>query len=213
MIRLSTRDKKLLELLAKYEVMSSKQIRSLVFSQIPETNFFRRLRQLDSEIESKSKRVQNLVSRIAELPSEISADAFYQQIKETNQKIIEFKSARTELMSKSLSLKGNAIHKDGLIDKIKRTIAKLEETPIELRKPLYSNLIKFAEIHPTKIKVGVYAPTESFNFDDQNPLKATGTDGVPRGAELNFKNSEVKTKILDFSRKSAGSTSVTFGAR
>lgn len=59
----------------------------------------------------------------------------------------------------------------------------------------------------------MYAPTESFNFDDQTPLKATGTDGVPRGAELNFKNSEVKTKILDFSRKSAGSTSVTIGAR
>ncbi len=118
-----------------------------------------KLKTLDSEIESKSKRVQNLVSRIAELPAEISADAFYQQIKETNQKIVEFKSARTELLSKSISLKGNAIHKDGLINKIKRTVAKLEQTPIELRKPLYSNLIKFAEIHPTKIKVGVYAPT------------------------------------------------------
>lgn len=172
-----------------------------------------KLKTLDSEIESKSKRVQNLVSRIAELPSEISADAFYQQIKETNQKIIEFKSARTELMSKSLSLKGNAIHKDGLVDKIKRTVAKLEQTPIELRKSLYSNLIKFAEIHPTKIKVGVYAPTESFNFDDQAKMKATGTDGVPRGEDLSFKNYEVKTKILDFSKKSAGSTSVTNGAR
>ena len=61
--------------------------------------------------------------------------------------------------------------------------------------------------------MGVYAPTESFNFDDQNPMKATGTDGVPRRADLSFKNSEVKTKILDFSRKSAGSTSVTIGAR
>lgn len=47
MIRLSARDKKLLELLAKYEVMSSKQIWSLVFSLIPETNFFRRLRELE----------------------------------------------------------------------------------------------------------------------------------------------------------------------
>ncbi len=44
-------------------------------------------------------------------------------------------------------------------------------------------------------------------------MKATGTDGVPRGSDLNFKSSEVKTKILDFSRKSAGSTSVTIGAR
>ena len=47
MIRISDRDKKLLELLSKYEVMSSKQIRSLVFDKIPETNFFRRLRDLE----------------------------------------------------------------------------------------------------------------------------------------------------------------------
>lgn len=156
-----------------------------------------RLKSLDSEIESKSKRVQNLVSRIAELPSEIPADAFYQQIKETNQKIIEFKSTRTELMSKSLSLKGNTIDKDGLIDKIKRTVAKLEQTPIELRKPLYSNLIKFAELHPTKIRVGVYA--------------STGTDGV-LGANSEFENFKNEPKILDFAKR-GGSTSVTNGAR
>ncbi len=47
MIRISERDKKIFEFLAKYEVMSSKQIKSLVFNQIPETNFFRRLRELE----------------------------------------------------------------------------------------------------------------------------------------------------------------------
>lgn len=47
MIRISDRDKKLLELLAKFEVMSSKQLRSLVFGKIPETNFFRRMRDLE----------------------------------------------------------------------------------------------------------------------------------------------------------------------
>ena len=47
MIRLSDRDKKLFDLLARYEVMSSKQIRSLACPDVIETNFFRRLRELE----------------------------------------------------------------------------------------------------------------------------------------------------------------------
>ena len=83
-----------------------------------------------------------------------------------------------------------------MIDKIKRIVARLEQTPIELRKHLYSNLIKFAEIHPTKIKVGIYAPT--------------GTDGV-LGANSEFENFKNEPKILDFVKRD-GSTSVTIGA-
>ena len=169
-----------------------------------------RLKSIESEIESKTRRVNNLVSRIAELPADISADAFYQQIKETNQKILEFKSAKAELLSKSVNLKDQVIHKDGLIDKIRRTVEKLELTPIELRKPIYSNLIKFAELYPTKIKVGVYAPTESFNYDEQTQMKATGTDGVPSKVSK-FKCVKAEPKILDFVKR-GGSTSVTIGA-
>lgn len=47
MIRQSPRDKKLFELLARYEVMSSKQIRELAYPDVIETNFFRRLRELE----------------------------------------------------------------------------------------------------------------------------------------------------------------------
>ncbi len=47
MIRQSPRDKKLFELLARYEVMSSKQIRQLAYPDVIETNFFRRLRKLE----------------------------------------------------------------------------------------------------------------------------------------------------------------------
>jgi len=47
MIRLSDRDKKLFELLARYEVMSSRQIRTLGYADVIETNFFRRLRKLE----------------------------------------------------------------------------------------------------------------------------------------------------------------------
>lgn len=49
MIRQSPRDKKLFELLARYEVMSSKQIRQIAYPDVIETNFFRRLRELEKE--------------------------------------------------------------------------------------------------------------------------------------------------------------------
>ncbi|MGE0764786.1 MAG: recombinase zinc beta ribbon domain-containing protein [Bdellovibrionales bacterium] len=163
-----------------------------------------KVKALDSEIESKSKRVQNLVSRIAELPADIPADIFYHQIKETNQKIQELKQAKQELRSKAIALKGQAIDKDGLVDKIKNTVAKLEETSVESRRPLYTNLIQFAELHPTKIKVGVIAP-------EKGQYKATGTEGTP-GAESDFQNFKGEPgKVIDLVRR-GGSTSVTIGA-
>jgi hypothetical protein len=47
---------------------------------------------------------------------------------------------------------------DGLLFKIKRTVQNLEKAPIEKHKTIYGNLIKFAELHSTKVRMGVYAP-------------------------------------------------------
>jgi hypothetical protein len=47
MIRISIRDKRLFDLLTRYEIVGSKQIRKLLFNDIPETNFFRRMRELE----------------------------------------------------------------------------------------------------------------------------------------------------------------------
>lgn len=47
MIRMSNRDKRLFDLLARYEIIGSKQVRKLLFKDIPETNFFRRMRELE----------------------------------------------------------------------------------------------------------------------------------------------------------------------
>jgi hypothetical protein len=55
MIRMSNRDKRLFELLARYEIIGSKQIRKLLFTHIPETNFFRRMRELE-----KAKMIRRL---------------------------------------------------------------------------------------------------------------------------------------------------------
>jgi hypothetical protein len=75
------------------------------------------------------------------------------------------------------------IYHSALIERVKAAVERLETTPVENRRPLCSNLIHFAELHPTKIRVGIAAPAQ---------MKATGTDGTP------------STR--------AGSTSVTIGA-
>lgn len=164
-----------------------------------------KLRKIESEIEQKHKRVKNLVQRIADLPPEISADSFYSQMKEWNQKILDLQNAKKELLVQTTQLKNGAIDKMGLIEKLKRTIARLEEVPVEHRRPLYSNIIEFAEIHPTKIRMGLNAPTLP-----ESQYKATGTDsstGFTKNS--NFKDSEPKKLKL---ATRGGSTTVTIGA-
>lgn len=164
-----------------------------------------KIQTIESEIEQKKRRSQNLVARVSELPPEVPADGFYSQIRELNKKVIEFENLRKDLLSKSASLKGQAIDKMGLIEKLRSTISRLEETPTENRRPLYSNLIEFAEIHPTKIRVGLNAPTLP-----PGQYKATGTDGGS-GSGKNSKFSDCEPRKLSLATR-GGSTTVTFGA-
>lgn len=80
-------------------------------------------------------------------------------------------------------------------------IANLEKTPIEERKPIYQNVIKFAEIHANKVKLGLYAPTKGMAGPDD--LKATGTE------HFKFSDCEPKNRFLV---NRGGSTTVTIGA-
>jgi hypothetical protein len=48
--------------------------------------------------------------------------------------------------------------------------------PVEERKPIYQNILKFAELHPKKTRVALYAPTKGVEGPDI--LKATGTEGA-----------------------------------
>jgi site-specific DNA recombinase len=167
-----------------------------------------RLKSLASDIDSKTRRVQNLVTRISELPSEIPADPFFAQIKELNASIAILKSTRAELQSKSVQFQLQSIDRNALVQKIERTIQSLEKTPVEKRRPLYANLIEFAELHPTKIRVGLYAPTTPVVTGEPDRLKATGTDGK---GHSNLKGKE--GTILPFAPATrGGSTSVTNGA-
>ncbi|MBL7555315.1 MAG: recombinase family protein [Bdellovibrionaceae bacterium] len=154
--------------------------RSKTSSELPEVQT--RARQLDQEIQSISKKINNLVQRISEMQPEVPADPFYEQIKQLNQKLTEAKLAKEKLKTKEMDLYGQDIDQDGLKAKIKRTLKNLEDAPKEKQRPIFTNLVKFIEIHPMKIKIGIYAPTKE-------QYKATGTDGTssPGNENLNFK--------------------------
>ena len=51
------------------------------------------------------------------------------------------------------------IDSEALKVKISSTVERLESISKEKQRKLYSNLVKFIEIHPMKIKMGLVAPT------------------------------------------------------
>ncbi len=107
-----------------------------------------------------------MVQRVAELPTDLPANLFYEQIRQGQLKIQELKLAKEKLAKDIYEAMKHEIDEKGLIDRIRKTIERLDTTPAEKQRPIFGNLIKFVEIHPMKIKMGIYAP-----------IKATGTDG------------------------------------
>ncbi len=116
-----------------------------------------RIKAIESEISTQSRRRDNLMVRLSDLPKEISADHIYEQLQLLDQKIQELESTKSNLGSERRSFAG-AIDQNELLFRIRRAINNLENTPVENRRPIFSNLIKFAELYPTKIRLGVYAP-------------------------------------------------------
>ncbi len=174
-----------------------------------------RLKSLDSDIGTNENRMKNLVMRISDLPSDVSADIFFEQIKELKSKVVSLKSTKDELMSKSKVLKGQQIDKDALKAKVARTLRALEHSPVERQKPIFSNLIKFAELHPNRIRIGLYAPVGGIDgTPGPEKQKATGTEGIPQslsGLNLNGNLKMNSENLLPFCNRGS-STTVTNGA-
>lgn len=147
-------------------------------SELPATEG--RIKSTENEITTYKKRIENLSSRLADLPKEIPADAIYEQLQGFSLKLKDLEKLKLELNREVKSLSSNVIDRSELLFRLKRTINALEKTLAEDRRPIYSNLIKFAEIHKTKIRLGVYAPTlpaaqaAAVSSDFQN-LKVAGS--------------------------------------
>ncbi|MFN8792166.1 MAG: recombinase family protein [Bdellovibrionales bacterium] len=118
-----------------------------------------RLRAIEKDIATHQRRINNLTARLADLPPEVSADPIYKQIQDFTLKTTELEQLKADLSVQTRSLNTGVIDRSELLFRIKRTINALERVPAEDRRPIYSNLIKFAELHPTKIRLGVYVPT------------------------------------------------------
>ncbi len=164
-----------------------------------------RTKQLDQQIQSAAKKISNLVQRVAELPAEVPADPFYEQIKQLNQKLTEAKLTKEKLRTKKMDLNAQDIDQDGLKAKIERTLKNLDQVSKEKQRPIFTNLVKFIEIHPMKIKIGMYAPTKE-------QYKANGTDGNPSPESKTQNLNEKEGKLIPFSPNRVGSSTVENGA-
>ena len=149
-------------------------------------------KKLAQEVQTTSKRISNLVQRVSELPAEVSADAFYEQIKQMTAKLNDLKLTKQKLMTKEMDLNGQDVDQDGLKAKIERVLKSLVNAPKEKQRPIFANLVKFIEIHPMKIKIGMYAPTKE-------QYEATETDGMPSSGNQTRNLNEKEGKILPFS--------------
>lgn len=178
--------------------------KSKTSSELPEVQ--KLAKQLDQEIQLTTKKINNLVQRVAELPSEVPADPFYEQIKQLNQKLTEAKLAKEKLKTKEMDINGQDIDQEGLKAKIERTLKNLDKAPKEKQRPIFTNLVKFIEIHPMKIKIGLHSPTKE-------QYKATGTDGNPSPESKTQNLNEKEGKLLPFSSNRVGSSTVGNGAR
>ena len=99
-----------------------------------------------------------MVQRVSELPTDLPADLFFEQIKQLNLKIQKMKQAKENLAKQTHELMNYELDEKGLVEKIRRTIERLDKAQPEKQRPILGNLIKFIEIHPMKIKIGMFAP-------------------------------------------------------
>ena len=144
-----------------------------------------RLKVLDSELGENEKRAQNLVTRLSDLPPEVSADPIYARLKELSEKKTKLAETRQKLESERKRLTAQAVDTVAFQAKLRAALATLRTTSESRRRPIYASVLKFAEIHPDRVKLGIYAPAMA------TPKNTNGTPGLlPR----------------------AGSTTVLFGA-
>ena len=65
------------------------------------------------------------------------------------------KESQIQLQSEKHRVIAQAIDEGGLRDRIKTAVNPLEHAPVEKQRAIYNNVIDFAEIYPTKVRLGV----------------------------------------------------------
>lgn len=123
------------------------------------------------------------------------------------QRMNELKLAKETFKTKEMDLRGQEVDQDGFKAKIENSLRNLEKVPKESQRPIFTNLVKFIEIHPTKIKLGLYAPVKDH-------YKATGTDtATAAAADFGHKKSRLEGQLFCINSSTrVGSSTVGNGA-
>jgi|SaaInlStandDraft_5_1057022.scaffolds.fasta_scaffold13482_2 site-specific DNA recombinase len=119
------------------------------------------LKTTTDELKSLEKKQQNLIDRIAELPMKISAAPFYKQLEGLQAQISEKLRLKEELLNQSTKENNIRVLPSELTARIQRTVNALEKTPLKDQRKIIENVIQFAEFHPTRLRLGVYASEKS----------------------------------------------------
>jgi site-specific DNA recombinase len=116
-----------------------------------------RIKQISASVKENEKRVENLVNRIAELPQEVSAAPLYRRLEELQAKIREENGAKDSLELEKIKSGTRDLNEDELKTRIARAIKHLEEAPKEKQREVFTSILQVAEVHATKLRLGVIA--------------------------------------------------------
>jgi hypothetical protein len=117
-----------------------------------------------------------------------------------NLKLSDLKLAQEKHKTEAMDRMGQEIDEEKFKAKILKTLENLENTPKDRHRPIFTNLIKFVEIKPMKIRIGMYASA-----------KATGTDALDSDFKKSVIPSNKPSTTLDIPNR-GGSSTVVSGA-
>ena len=138
------------------------------------------MKAISLSIRENEKRVENLVNRIAELPSEVSAAPLYKKLEELQAKIKDENEIKASLEIEKLKTSTKDLNEEDLKSKLQRAIKQLDEAPKEKQREIFIELLQFIEIHATKIKLGVY----SASGQESSQNKAIGGAASASGSNV-----------------------------
>ena len=130
---------------------------------------------VEKEIKSLDRKLENLSIRLSEVLHDIPAEPIYEQmrrIKEKREKLMESELFLREELLKRSHLE---VDKKRLIENLKTISENLTKSPKERHKEIYTNVIDFIEVHPQKVRLGLYAPAK--------PVSCVGSTSVSLGAD------------------------------
>jgi site-specific DNA recombinase len=134
-----------------------------------------------TEVKQIHQKIKNLVDRVAELPSDISAEPMYDRIKEMQKQIEDKENGILRLEKDRGSFNGGDVTNKALKTVLQKAIARIEEAPKEKQREIFENVIQFAEFYPQgRIRLGVY--TESDLKEQKRQKKSIGAAKGSSGA-------------------------------